>query len=162
MLLTHFKSRKIMNKIITSLAVIAMAVFTMACNADAQSTQNKAVATATKTKTDKIEVLDFHNTHRCRTCLSIEKATREVLEKDFADEMKSGKITFQLINADDDKNLAIIKKFGAFGSSLYLNVWRENEDRAVDLTDFAFMTVGDEAKFKKELREKINAELNKM
>ncbi len=162
MLLTNFKNRKIMNRIITSIAVIAMAVFMMACNADAQSTQGKAIATAAKTKTDKIEVLDFHNTHRCRTCLSIEKATREVLEKDFADEMKSGKITFQLINADDEANLDIVKKFGAFGSSLYLNVWSGNNDRAIDLTDFAFMTVGDEAKFKKELREKISAELNKM
>lgn len=160
MQLINFKNRKIMNKIITSLAVMVVAVFMTDCSADAQSAQGKAFATTAKA--DKIEVLDFHNTHRCHTCLAIEKATKEVLNKDFANEMKAGKITFQLINADDDANLDIVKKFGAFGSSLYLNVWNSGKDQAIDLTDFAFMTVNDEAKFKKQLKEKIYSALNKM
>lgn len=148
-------------KNITFVDIVLLYVMVSACNAEAQNNRSQA-STAAKTKADKIEVLDFHNTHRCHTCLAIEKATKEVLNKDFANEMKAGKITFRLINADDDANLDIVKKFGAFGSSLFLNVWNSGKDKAIDLTDFAFMTVNDEAKFKKQLKEKIHSALNKM
>ncbi|MFN3316699.1 MAG: hypothetical protein ACK40K_07790, partial [Raineya sp.] len=36
-----------------------------------------------------VEVIDFHSTHRCKTCLAIEKSAKAVLEKEFASELKS-------------------------------------------------------------------------
>lgn len=38
---------------------------------------------------DRIEVLYFHGKQRCATCMAIEQRTRETLEGQFADELKT-------------------------------------------------------------------------
>ena len=50
-----------------------------------------------------IEVYDFHTTNRCVTCKAIEANTKYTLETYFAEELKSGKITFQVVNIDPDR-----------------------------------------------------------
>lgn len=51
-----------------------------------------------------VEVIDFHSMHRCKTCLAIEKSAKSVLEKEFANELKTGKIVFKTVNVDEAKN----------------------------------------------------------
>ena len=109
--------------------------------------------------TDRIEVLDFHTDHRCKTCLTIEKMTKEVLADDYGDQMENGAITFQLINVDKEENLPMAQKFLAFGSSLVLNVIIGGEEKHIDLTNFAFMNAEDEEKFKAGLKEHLTSEL---
>ena len=46
---------------------------------------------------DYIAVYDFHTTHRCETCLAIEKATKETLKKNFKSQMDEEQITFYII-----------------------------------------------------------------
>ncbi len=138
------------------LAILPALLFTN-CSGTAQSGEATAVNTA-----GRIEVLDFHTDHRCKTCLAIEKLTKEVLSQSFADQMDKGVITFQLINVDKEENLPIAQKFGAFGTSLMLNIIQNGQEKQVDLTDFAFMNAGDEGKFTRGLREKLNFELKNL
>jgi thiol-disulfide isomerase/thioredoxin len=102
-----------------------------------------------------IEVIDFHNTHRCKTCLAIENSAKAVLEKEFANELKSGKIVFKTVNVDEEKNAKIAEQFEASGSALW--IYRADKKIKVDLTDFAFMNVNNSDKF----REKIKSEIKK-
>lgn len=89
----------------------------------------------------KIEVLDFHSTHRCMTCNAIEKNTRAVLAKYFKDEVSQGKISFRLVNIDEKENEAVAKEFQAYGTSLFLRLNSNGETSVVNLTEFAFMNV---------------------
>lgn len=102
-----------------------------------------------------VEVIDFHSTHRCKTCLAIEKSAKAVLEKEFANELKSGKIIFKTINVDEASNAKIAEQFEATGSALW--IYRADKKIKVDLTDFAFMNVGNAEKFS----EKIKTEVQK-
>ncbi|MFI3267864.1 MAG: hypothetical protein R3Y51_04010, partial [Rikenellaceae bacterium] len=52
---------------------------------------------AEATKTDVVEVLSFHGAQRCITCQAIENLTREVVEQDFAEELKAGKLKMTVI-----------------------------------------------------------------
>lgn len=115
-----------------------------------------------ETAADRIEVLDFHTDHRCKTCMTIEKLTRAVLTESYAAQMENGAITFQLINVDKEENLPIAQKFGAFGTSLVLNVIQNGQEKQVDLTDFAFMNAGNEEKFTEGLKKHLETELESL
>ena len=117
---------------------------------------------AATTDGDRIEVLDFHTDHRCKTCITIEGMTRAVLAEDYENQMEKGTITFQLINVDKEENLPMAQKFSAFGTSLVLNVINDGQEKQIDLTNFAFMNAEDEEKFKTGLKEHLTAELENM
>lgn len=110
----------------------------------------------------KIEVLDFHSTRRCFTCNAIEANTKHTLETYFSEEMKEGKITFQTINVDKKEHEALAEKFEASGTSLFLNVIKDGQERQINLTDFAFMNGKNKENFSAELKSKIESELAKL
>ncbi|MCB9310440.1 MAG: hypothetical protein H6567_10320 [Lewinellaceae bacterium] len=119
----------------------------------------------TKTRdqsSSKIEVLDFHTTHRCVTCNAIEANTKYTLENYFAKELKSGKITFHVVNVDEVENEKLAEKFQASGTSLFLNIIKDGKEKQVDLTDFAFMYGKNKEKFSSKLKSKIDKEISNL
>jgi hypothetical protein len=132
-------------------SVLAFGLIMLTANVNAQTTNEKM--------TDKIEVIDFHSTHRCITCNAIEMHTRYTLKKYFADELKSGKITFQVINVEKEKNYKLAEKFEASGTSLFMNVIAKGKEKKIDLTQFAFMKGREKNEFMTGLKEKIEKEL---
>jgi hypothetical protein len=91
------------------------------------------------------------------TCNAIEKNTKYTLDTYFSEELKADKITFQVINVDENEKIA--EKFEASGTSLILNVIKKGKETQINLTDFAFMKGNDQEVFSKELKEKIDTEL---
>lgn len=134
-----------------------MAAVLVLAAAPTLSAQNKPAKKTTSTS--RVEVLDFHTDHRCNTCLEIEKLTRKALADRYAKELKSGKITFRLINADDEANAEIVKKFLAFGTTLIVYSNKQGKENHVDLTNFAFMNYNKADKFNAGLRKEIDAAL---
>ncbi|MBK7087082.1 MAG: hypothetical protein IPH53_21525 [Flavobacteriales bacterium] len=112
----------------------------------------KAPTTATR-----IDVIDFHTDHRCKTCLTIEGLTKEVLNSTFAPQLKSGVLTFRLVNVDDKANAKVAEDFGAYGTALFLHVHKNGKAEKIDLTEWAFMQANDAAAFKSELTQRIKA-----
>ncbi|WP_338731475.1 nitrophenyl compound nitroreductase subunit ArsF family protein [Mangrovimonas cancribranchiae] len=143
-----------MNKIIKILTVLAIGLILTSCNG-----QDKNKTTSLDKSVSKIEVLDFHSTHRCMTCNAIETNTKYTLNTYFAKELKEAKITFQVINVDKKENEKIAEKFEASGTSLFLNVIKNGKETQINLTDFAFMNGNDQDAFSKELKAKIDQEL---
>ena len=138
-----------------SLIVLSITFLSLFLLPQTSFTQNKAqvkakVATAQTTPSpsnrdastvsanDKLEVIYFHSEHRCKTCIQIEKLTKETLEKAFANEMKNGSVYFTMYNADDPKNAKIAEKYAAYGSALFLTRHQNGKDIKTDLTNFAF------------------------
>ncbi|MDE3740250.1 nitrophenyl compound nitroreductase subunit ArsF family protein [Maribacter polysaccharolyticus] len=141
-------------KTIKLFTVLTIGLVLTACNG-----QKKSKDTPLEASISKIEVFDFHATHRCMTCNAIEKNTRYTLDTYFSKELKENKITFQVINVDKEENEKIAEKFEASGTSLFLNVIKNGKETKIDLTDFAFMNGLDQEAFSKELKAKINTEL---
>ena len=88
-----------------------------------------------------IQVIDFHSTHRCETCLLIEKKAKSVLEKYFKPEMNSGLIHFKTVDVDKKENYALAEEFEAAGTALFINIITNGKSTKIDLTDFAFLNV---------------------
>jgi hypothetical protein len=144
-------------KTIKFLTVLAIILIFTSCNG-----QNKSIDHSLNQSLSKIEVLDFHSTHRCMTCNAIEASTKYTLNTYFEKELKDEKITFQVINVDEKENEKIAEKFEAFGTSLFLNVIKNGKETQIDLTDFAFMKGNEQEAFANELKLKLENELNKL
>ncbi|MBD0852063.1 nitrophenyl compound nitroreductase subunit ArsF family protein [Maribacter arenosus] len=140
-------------KTINFFAVLAISFMLTSCYG-----QDKNNPSSLDRSVSKIEVLDFHSTHRCMTCNAIEANTKYTLETYFAKELKENKITFQVINVDEKENEKIAEKFEAAGTSLFLNVIKNGEETQINLTDFAFMNGNDREAFSQELKTKIDKE----
>jgi acyl CoA:acetate/3-ketoacid CoA transferase alpha subunit len=121
--------------------------------------QTKSKDQTSNQSTTKIEVLNFHSTHRCKTCNAIEANTKYTLSTYFSKELKEKKVTNQVINVDEKKNEKLAEKFEAAGTALILNVVKNGKETKIDLTDFAFMKGNDKEAFSKELKAKIEKEL---
>ena len=141
-------------KTIKFFTVLAISLMFTSCNS-----QNKSKANSLDQSISKIEVLDFHSTHRCMTCNAIEANTEYTLNTYFSKELNQDKITFQVINVDEKENEKIAEKFEASGTALILNVIKKGKETQINLTDFAFMKGNDQEAFSKELKIKIDTEL---
>ncbi|WP_298496942.1 nitrophenyl compound nitroreductase subunit ArsF family protein [uncultured Algibacter sp.] len=141
-------------KSIKFLAILTISLLLMACN-----DQTKSKAQSLDTTISKIEVFDFHSTHRCMTCNAIEANTKYTLDTYFSDELNEEKISFKVLNVDDKENENIAEKFEASGTALILNVIKNGKETKIDLTEFAFMEGNDQEAFSKALKSKIEAQL---
>ena len=87
---------------------------------------------------DHVEVMYFHGKQRCATCMAIEKYAREVVEKDFANEKKKGKVVFRIVDISTDEGEKMAKKYRVTWSSLFVNGWKAGKEKRNDMTQFAF------------------------
>jgi hypothetical protein len=84
---------------------------------------------------NKIEVYYFHFTRRCMTCNNVEKVSKEAVEKQYPDKVKSGEISFKSVNLDEKEGEAIGAKYKVEGQALLI----VSGEKRIDLTDKGFM-----------------------
>jgi hypothetical protein len=87
-----------------------------------------------------VDVVYFHRTERCESCLNAENYTRETLDKYFADQMKSGLISLWVLDVEKPENAVLVQKFDAAGSSLYLSVLIQGTEYLCPNQDIWFFT----------------------
>ena len=84
---------------------------------------------------NRVEIIYFHVNQRCPTCLCFEQQANHVIEAYFGDAISSGKLTYQVLNAQEQQNAAIAKKYGAVGSQLFINTVVNGKDNIEDIQD---------------------------
>jgi hypothetical protein len=110
-----------------------------------------------QSQAQKLEVIYFHATRRCPTCMAIEENTKKTLDTYFKDQLKSGTIKFTVINVDEEKNKQIAEKYEATGSALFLTKTVDGKETKTDMTEFAFSYARNNPdKFTNGLKDKIN------
>ena len=135
------------------------------------STKSPEVNTATTTgeslatsipvvPADKVEVVHFHSTQQCASCIAVGKLAKQTIEEKFPEEVKSGKIVFKEINGELPENEAIVMKYRASGSSLFVNAIRgDKDDITEDVT--VWRLVNSESQYISYFENKLNTLLGK-
>ena len=84
---------------------------------------------------DRVDVVYFHRPRRCVTCLCFEERIRYVMKTYFQNELNNGELTFQVCGIGDRQNAAIVKKYGAIGSHLFINTVSDGTDHIRDIQE---------------------------
>lgn len=136
-------------------------LFLVSCGQETEAQQTETTTQAQVTEKGHLTVYDFHTKRRCKTCVTIENTTKEVLNQHFASQMADNTISFELIDAEDPKNENLVEEFGAFGTTLALCIDKGKSREIIDITTWAFQKSGSD-KFVPELKEKIDKALAKL
>ncbi len=70
---------------------------------------------------DRYVITYYHGNRRCMTCEKLEAYATEAVKDGFTDEMKSGIVTWQTLNYDEDANEHVKKDYGIFSQSVIVS-----------------------------------------
>ena len=108
---------------------------------------------------DRVDVVYFHRTQQCYSCRYAEEGTNYTVTTCFADELASGKLTFQSLDVQDSQNAAIVQKYGAYGSQLFINTVEDGTDHIEQVTDI-WLVIGQGEAFVEVVKDRIERTLN--
>lgn len=81
---------------------------------------------------EKIEIVHFHATQQCWSCVTVgEYALNTIMER-FPQQYQNGTITYRDINIDLPENKDLVMKYGARGSSLFINAIDDEQDNIME------------------------------
>lgn len=66
----------------------------------------------------RVVVMYFHRTERCPACVKMGNYAEEAVKKGFAEEIKTGKVSFHFIDFQDEKNQKFTQGYKIEGPSL--------------------------------------------
>jgi hypothetical protein len=89
----------------------------------------------TTTPTVNVDLLYFHRPQRCTKCLCFERRVSDVVSEYFQDQIDSGQLTFQILNIGDKENYALVQKYRAVGSQLFINTIINGEEHIKDVQE---------------------------
>jgi len=115
-------------------------------------------ASAQPTKADRIDVVYFHRTERCESCLWTSQAASWTISTYFPTELAQGRVTYQEVDVQKRDNAVLVYRYRASGSSLYLNYVKDGKDRIVQAYD-TYPYIGNLERFSERLRAKVTAGL---
>ena len=98
----------------------------------------------------------FHGNSRCRTCLTIEKYTRQAVNNGFADELEKGEMELRAVNVDLKENRHFIQDYQLFSRSVVLSRQQDGKETAWKRLDRVWELVGDESDFISYIQDEIH------
>ncbi len=147
-----------MNMVIKTLSHLLLACLALSSMLGCTSPSTPPPSNTPSGPADRVEVVYFHRAQRCYSCIYAEEGTRYTVETYFADELASGKVTFKVIDVKDEENAAIVNKYGAYTSSLFINTIRDGADHIEAVGEIWFV-LGDDEAFVEVVKNKIEKSL---
>ncbi len=77
---------------------------------------------------DGIVVVNFHAATRCEACREIGTEAQSLVETDFADDLKSGRMNWRVINYEEPGNKHFIEDYGLTTSTIVVVRRKEGSD----------------------------------
>ena len=113
-----------------------------------------------KQPAEKIEVVHFHATQQCWSCITVGEYALKTIKEKFPEEYKNGTIVYKDINGELSENREIVMKYQAGGSSLFINTVKDGVDNIEEDTT-VWRLVTNEDQYINYLQNKINNLLGK-
>lgn len=101
----------------------------------------------------------YSETHRCGSCMKIEAYTKKAVNESFANELKSGKLEFSLVDMDEAVNKPAMKKYKLFTKSVVVSEYSGDEEVRWQNLEKVWKLLGNEEKFKGYISREIQSYL---
>ena len=111
-------------KYIVAFWVFAIGFF-MASRVVADSGKSGAASPVIKKTSKKFVAFYFHGNFRCSNCRKIERYSREAIEKYFSERLKTGELTFEVVNTDQPENKHFVEDYQLYTRSLIIAEFKD-------------------------------------
>ena len=109
------------------------------------------------TANNKIVVYYFHGNARCPTCYKLENFAKSVVETDFADAIKKGKLEWKTINVDEKGNEHFTDDYKLYTKSVIVSTVKDGKELSWKNLDQIWQLVHDEGIYREYIRNEIKA-----
>ncbi len=130
------KAEKIIRSLLLGFVLISVGFFLgkeAALRKAGQSGEETAAANPQVASGDKVLVYSMHMTFRCWECNQIEWLTKELLEKEFAEEIAAGRIEHKAV--DYMKNESLAKRYNIASSTVVVVQIRNGKETRFERLD---------------------------
>ena len=125
-----------------------------------EKSQEELPMSTAKISAEKIEVVHFHATQQCWSCITVGEYALKTIKEKFPEEYTSGSIVFRDINGELPENKDMVVKYQARGSALFVNAITAGKDNIEeDVT--VWRLVSNENQFISYFQDKLNKLLGK-
>lgn len=128
---------------------------TPATAATASSTTDTTAKASDDALAHKIIVYYLHGTRRCPTCKKLEAYSQEAVQTGFVEDLKAGKITWQVLNTDDSPNEHFVKDYQLYTKSLILSRVENGKETKWKNLEKIWELVGDKEAFVKYVQDEV-------
>lgn len=104
----------------------------------------------------------FHGNARCSSCYKLEQFAKETLEQNFADELKSGKIVFKIVNIDKAGNDHFVADYQLYSKSVVLSLVKDGKQVRYKNLEKVWDLLGDQNKYHAYVRDEIKLFLGEL
>jgi hypothetical protein len=115
--------------------------------------------TAVKKENNVLVVYYFMTSYRCHSCHYIEENTRKALDESFANEFKSNRMVFKMINIEEPANEHFVKEYKLYTKSVVLSATEGNKETKWKNLDKVWQLIGNDAAFKNYITSEVKAYL---
>ncbi len=136
----------------TTLVVIAGRKQPTNAPPEQSATNNTA---ATQVPEDGLIAYYFHGDFRCPTCRKIEAYAHDAIQEGFADELKAGEITWQVLNYEAPANAQFVEEFEIASPTVVLVQKKTGKTVASRNLTRVWELVGDQEKFSQYIQEQV-------
>ena len=119
---------KIFTKFIILSIIFSIILISGCVNNDQKVSESKnstAYANASSSA-EKVEIIHFHGTHQCESCIAVGSLAEETVNTYFSEELKSEKVSFAHVNGELPENRELVLKYGVNSASLWIGVYDKN------------------------------------
>jgi len=74
----------------------------------------------------RVEVIHFHGTHQCYSCITVGDYAEETVNTYFSQELSNGRLTFAHVNGELPENQELVMKYDVTSASLWIGVYDAN------------------------------------
>lgn len=113
-----------------------------------------------KSPSDGLVVYYFHSNVRCPTCEAIESQSHETVQADFASQLESGEMAWEVLNYDEPAASELATKFEIQMPVVVLARMKEGQIEDWNRLDQVWGIVGDKPAFAEYIRAEITQMLN--
>jgi hypothetical protein len=104
----------------------------------------------------KVMLYYLHSTGRCYKCILMEKYSKEAVEKYFSEQVKDGKLEFNVLNVDEPQNAHFVQDYQLITKSLVVSLVKGGKEQKYENLKGIWENVGNERAFLEYV--KINVE----
>lgn len=104
-----------------------------------------------------VDVYYFHGNQRCMSCNKIEAYTKEAVEKNFAADIKKGRVVMHVVNLDDAANKHYIQDFQIGAKSVLVTRSVDGKAESMRKLDQVWVLLRDKKKFQTYVQKNVDA-----
>ena len=115
------------NKLCTLIFCMVIIGFCSMNKTIAETGKSDGGSVGVKETSDKFVAYYFHGNFRCDNCRKIEQYSREAVDLYFSEQLKTGELTFKVINTDEPENQHFVEDYQLYTRSLVMAEFKDGK-----------------------------------